>query len=224
MMLMHILYLSWHSKFWSKWMTHLHFAVVLINIRMRAKNSSGFFLSFSCKVLKKNEGIVVRFRRRFSIFMYKLTSMLPCECERMARKLQCSVFSLFFAVCLWLCWVCLLNEASESRHKAHTLKKKRRRRSFLEKQLWQEIENKSGCIYPLSGHVIVRRECAEGEGVRLGLYVRCKIGETNFHLFPSHPRHSAWFGPRSRRTSRARSFHLNKPAKCFTPPHITGRR
>lgn len=135
--------------------------------------------------------------------MYKLTPMPPCVRERMARKLQRSVFSfvwvflsvcLFIALCLWLCRVCLLNEATESRHRAHTLKRRRsrrRRRTFLEKQLWQEIENKSGCIYPLSGHVIVRGECVEGGGARLGLYVRCEIGETNFHLFPSHPRHSA---------------------------------
>lgn len=98
----------------------------------------------------------------------------------LARKISPS----FVALQLELC---LQNDATESRHKAHTLKK----RSFLEKQLWQEIENKSGCIYPLSGHVIVRRESVEREETGLGLYVRCKIGETNFHLLPPHPRHSA---------------------------------
>lgn len=69
--------------------------------------------------------------------------------------------------------------------------KKKKERSFLEKQLWQEIENKSGCIYPLSAHVIVRGESVEREGTRLGLYVCCKIEETNFHLLPPHPQHTA---------------------------------
>ena len=82
--------------------------------------------------------------------------------------------------------LCFLNVTAESSHKAHTLKK----RSFLEKQLWQEIENKSGCIYPLSGHVIVRGESEEREGTRLGLYVRRKIGETNFHLLRPLPQHT----------------------------------
>lgn len=81
--------------------------------------------------------------------------------------------------------LCLLNVTAESSHKTHTLKK-----SFLEKQLWQEIENKSGCIYPLSGHVIIRRESVEREETRLGLYVCRKIVETNFHLLPPHPQHT----------------------------------
>lgn len=82
--------------------------------------------------------------------------------------------------------LCLLNATTESSHKAHTLKKK----SFLKKQLWQEIENKSGCIYPLSGYVIIRGESVEREQTRLGLYVLRKIVETNFHLLPPHPQHT----------------------------------
>lgn len=59
------------------------------------------------------------------------------------------------------------------------------KKCFLEKQLWQEIENKSGYIYPLSGHVIVRGESVEREETRLGLYVHCKIGGNQFPPPPS---------------------------------------
>lgn len=63
----------------------------------------------------------------------------------------------------------------------------KKKKSFLEKQLWQEIENKSGCVYPLSGHVIVRGESVERVETSPGLYVNRKIGETNFHLLPVRP-------------------------------------
>lgn len=95
--------------------------------------------------------------------VFRLSLYTGCHCKKLQPSKEHP--SLFFALQMFplhslLLELCLLNVTAESSHKALTLKEKK---SFLEKQLWQEIENKSGCIYPLSGHVIVRRESAERE-------------------------------------------------------------